>query len=116
VQKAEPIDIAYVDVTKDHAEHPHKGAMDANGNPGYVPDETGLRKNPPPFNVSNHELTHFCSIRDDDYRVLTNKVKLDIVGDKHANDSGKKRVSLFCMIYSYSPSHNRIPFIQETWG
>ena len=49
VARASPVKLAYVDVSGNHAEHPHKGAMDGNDNFGYVHDETFLVKSPPPF-------------------------------------------------------------------
>jgi hypothetical protein len=49
IAKASPVKLAYVDVSGQHAEHPHKGALDEKGNFGYVHDETFLAKSPPAF-------------------------------------------------------------------
>jgi hypothetical protein len=53
VSKASPVKLAYVDVSGNHAEHPHKGALDEEGNFGYVHDETFLSKSPPAFEFTD---------------------------------------------------------------
>jgi hypothetical protein len=49
IARASPVKLAYVDVSGQHAEHPHEGALDEKGNFGYVHDETFLAKSPPAF-------------------------------------------------------------------
>ena len=53
ISKAAQVKLAYVDVSGNHAEHPHKGALDEKGNFGYVHDETFLVKNPPSFEFTD---------------------------------------------------------------
>lgn len=53
VSKASPVKLAYVDVSGNHAEHPHKGALDEEENFGYVHDETFLSKSPPAFEFTD---------------------------------------------------------------
>lgn len=111
VARASPVKLAYVDVSGNHAEHPHKGAMDENDNFGYVHDETFLVKSPPPFefksdtdkeklcqrggrsrvslnNISSIKLSHtfVYSIHDLDpnYQMLTKKVFVDLTSHQAA--------------------------------
>jgi hypothetical protein len=116
VQKAKPVDITFVDVSNGHKEHPHMGALDENGNPGYIHDETALRKNPPPFNFGGEELRNECKKRDNDYEMLHKKVFVDIKADEEANKSGRKRDKIFCLVYTIDSGHVKIPSIRETWA
>jgi hypothetical protein len=117
VMQAPLMDISFVDVSNGHREHPHKGALDAEGKPGYVPDEMALRKNPPTLlNLSEAELEAQCSRHDDTYRMLTEKVVIDTAGEKAANESGKRRDTIFCLVNTFHHLHDRIPRIRETWG
>ncbi|CAB9500618.1 acetylgalactosamine 3-beta-galactosyltransferase 1 [Seminavis robusta] len=116
ISQAKPVDIKFVDISDGHKEHPHMGALDEDGNPGYIHDETALRLNPPPFSFSGPKFEMGCKLRDNNYRMLTEKVKLDIEGHKAAEDSGKKRDKIFCLVYTIEKFHDRIPAIRETWG
>jgi hypothetical protein len=116
VQKATPVDITFVDVSGGHAKHPHKGARDANGNFGYVHDETALHKHPEPFNFEGEDLSRECAKRDNNYKMLNEKVFVDLKADEEAEKSGKKRDKIFCLAYTISPAHPKIPLIRETWG
>ena len=111
---AKPIDLAYVDMTDGFKEFPHKGAKDADGNWGYVHDETALRKNPPEFEFPN--LERACARQDNHRKMLTEKVFVDLEAHEAAEKSGKKRDTIFCLVYTISTGHDRIPYIRETWG
>jgi len=111
LQKSKPVDIAYVNIT-DRSDHPHKGAKDADGNWGYVHDPTALRKNPPPFTFP--DLESACALRDNDYKMMTEQVS---VVDVKAHDAvRRRRDKIFCLVYTIAESHDRIPYIRETWG
>ena len=117
IQKAKPYDIKFVDVSGGHKEHPHLGALDVDGKPGYVHDETALRKNPPPPLTDTFDATtlrNSCTKRDNNYRMLHEKVYVDMEYEKQ--QAGKDRPKLFCLVYTISPNHGAIPNIRTTWG
>lgn len=116
VQKPKKVDISFVDVSDDHKEHPHMGAKDEEGVFGYVHDEKALRLNPPQFSYEGENLKADCVKRDNTYRMLNEKVKLNVEGHKQAQESGKKRDKIFCLVYTIEKFHDRIPAIRETWG
>jgi hypothetical protein len=116
VQKPKPVDISFVDVAGGHKEHPHLGAKDEEGNFGYIHDETALRLNPPPSSFGGDNLMNACVKRDNTYKMLTEKVKLDSEGHNAAAASDKKRDKIFCLVYTIEKFHDRIPAIRETWG
>jgi hypothetical protein len=111
---AKPIDLKYVDMTDGFKKHPHMGARDEKGNWGYVYDETTLRKNPPPFKFET--LKDECSKRDDHYKMLTEKVFVDLAAHKAAETSGRKRDRLFCLVKTSQKGHVSIPYILQTWA
>lgn len=115
-QKPKPVDITFVDVSGGHQEHPHLGAKDENGELGYIHDETALRNNPPAFSFSGDDLTQACKKRDLDWKMLNEKVVVDLDAHKAAEESGKKRDKIFCLVYTIESGHNKIPPIRETWG
>jgi hypothetical protein len=115
VQKAKPVDITFVDVSNGHIDHPHKGAVDANGNPGYIHNETALHLSPESFDdVDPMLLKQSCLKRDNTYNMLKEKVFLDLEYD--ASMQGKPRPKIFCLVYTISPFHERVPNIRKTWG
>jgi glycoprotein-N-acetylgalactosamine 3-beta-galactosyltransferase len=116
VQRARPVEIAYVDMSNGHREDPHRGARDTDGNFGYTHDETALRKNPPAINFMGDDLARACSKRDNNYRMLHEKVKVDFKAHAEAEKSLQKRDKIFCGIYSIESAHPRIQRIAETWG
>lgn len=117
ISKAKKVDITYKDVSGGHVEHPHMGAKDENGNFGYVHDETALRKNPPPsMNFTGAALEKACKKRDNNWRMLTEKVRVDMKAHEEAEKSGKKRDKIFCLVYTIEKGHPKIPAIRETWG
>ena len=133
VQKAPRVKLTKVDVSNNNKQqHPHKGARDMNGNWGYVPDVTHLRRNPPLFHMDTHALHRGCANHDGNYKMLTQKVVVDWEGHEQAEQEAamqqqdslrlvatkkKPRVKLFCLVYTTSPSHTTvIPRIRETWG
>lgn len=114
VSKAQPIDLAFVDVSGGHKEHPHMGGKDKDGNLGYVVVETALRMNPPAFEFDNLEAA--CNNHDSHYKMLTERVVVDFEADEAAQKSGKPRAKIFCLVYTIDSGHKNIPAIRETWG
>ena len=116
VQQADPVSLAYVNVRGDGAEHPHQGAVDADGRPGYVANATALRLSPPPNSMTPDALRTLCLKRDNNYRMLHEKVFVDLEYDRSMAVSGKRRDQIFCLIYTIDLFHDKIPAIRETWG
>jgi glycoprotein-N-acetylgalactosamine 3-beta-galactosyltransferase len=111
---AKPIDLKYVNVTGGFKDHPHMGARDENGNWGYIHHEKALRNNPPKFEYPY--LKKACDNHDKTYKMLTEKVFVDLEANEAAIKSGKKRDQIFCFVYTTSNTHDRIPYILQTWG
>jgi len=118
VQMPEMVDVAFVDVSGGHEEHPHKLALDANGQPGYIHDETALRKNPPPLNLPDGFLKDTCrhNPRDFNYKMMHERIVVETEYEKTKNEEGEPRPKIFCLVYTIDKFHDRIPFIRETWG
>lgn len=76
-------------------------ALDVDGNPGYVYDETWLRDTNPISENMN------CG-SDTNYRMLTEKVKLA----SPSSDAPK----VMCVVYTIEKYHHKIPAITNTWG
>lgn len=117
VQKARPYEISFIDVSNGHKEHPHMGALGPDGTPGYIHDETALHKNPPPPITETADATELrtaCATRDNNYRMLHEKVYVDMEYDKQ--QAGKDRPKLFCLVYTISVMHHRVPNIRSTWA
>ena len=116
VQRAKPMDISYVDISNGHREFPHKGAKDEEGNWGYIHDETALRKDHPAFTWEDDEMKRMCGNRDNNWKMLTQRVYVDFEYEEKMKKSETSRDKIFCLVYTTSNSHNKIPFIRETWG
>ncbi len=123
ISKASPVKLAYVDASGGHVAHPHLGATDENGVYGYVHDETALHNNPPQFIIKNEdERSRLCRNGDPNYEMLTKKVYVDLPSHEAAEKRAehglaqKKRVKIFCFVYTTEQNHDRIPAIHETWG
>ena len=116
VQRAKPMDITFVDVSHGNTDFPHKGARDDQGNWGYLHDETALRRNPPPFNFDGDDLKEACVKRDNNFRMLSEQVFVDMKYDSDIESSGVKRDKIFCLVYTIEGGHPKIPNIRETWG
>lgn len=114
IQKPKPVDIAYMDISHGHKDHPHMGARDEKGNFGYVHDETALRKNPPELEFPG--LQAACGLRDNTYKMLTEQVSVDFAANEDADKRRPKRDKIFCLVYTIEKFHDRIPYIRETWG
>eukprot|EP00532_Pseudo-nitzschia_australis_P011035 CAMPEP_0168230152 /NCGR_PEP_ID=MMETSP0140_2-20121125/15754_1 /TAXON_ID=44445 /ORGANISM="Pseudo-nitzschia australis, Strain 10249 10 AB" /LENGTH=1107 /DNA_ID=CAMNT_0008162207 /DNA_START=48 /DNA_END=3371 /DNA_ORIENTATION=+ len=114
VTRPQLIDISFVDVSNGHQEHPHMPALDAKGLPGYIHDETALRKNPPPLKYP--DMKKGCDNRDDHYKMMHNRIVVETEYDKKMEESGKKRDKIFCLVYTIESGHPKIPLIRETWG
>lgn len=132
VQQAQPIDISFVRVrTKsqqsivpgDNNEdnsviipppHPHMGGRDEDGNWDYVADETNCRTNRQPFTTSDFNFIAGCKNHDSNFQMLTKQVTVNVEYDNLMKD--KPRPKLFCVVYTIEQSHDRIPFIRQTWG
>jgi len=116
VQQAKPVDISFVDVSGGHKEHPHMGAKDENGQWGYIFDETALRKNPPQLMWEDDGERKACMKRDNNFRMMTERVFVDMEYDKKMLEGGAKRDKIFCLVYTIESGHKGIPNILETWG
>ncbi len=123
ISKASPVNIKYVDASGGHAEHPHKGGTDENGNFGYVHDETFLIKNPPTFEIKDeNDRGVLCKKGDPNYQMLTKKVFVDLPNHEAAEKRAehglakKRRAKIFCLVYTIEKNHHTIPAIKETWG
>jgi hypothetical protein len=123
VVRASPVKLKYVDASGGHVAHPHLGATDEDGAFGYVHDETALRLHPPPFEFKNDDdRERLCKKGDPNYTMLTQKVFVDITSHEAAERrvehdlAQKRRVKLFCFVYTIEKNHDRIPAIRETWG
>jgi len=71
---------------------------------------------PPTFGMAKQALVKACEKHDNNYRMLTEKVYVDLEGHEAAEKSGKPRAKIFCLVYTTEKGHNRIPRIRETWG
>lgn len=118
ISTAKFVDLAFVDASGGHKEHPTMGALDENGQPGYVHDEKALHKNPPKFEVTKDQAK--CDVKDGDYKMLTEKVFVDLpaheAAESIARSGVKPRAKLFCLVYTIEMFHYRVPAIRETWG
>jgi hypothetical protein len=114
IQKATPYDIKYVDVSNGYKDHPHMGALDAEGRTGYVHDETALRLHPPKNSFTPSMLAPLCNLRDNNYRMITEKVIVDMEYEKQMVNSPRDKI--FCLVYTIDKYHEKIPAIRETWG
>lgn len=112
VQKAKPIDISFVDVSGGHKEHPHMGAKDEDGSWGYIHDETALHKKPPLFEWKDDKEEEACSSRDNNWKMMTKRVKVEMEYDGKKVKSGVKRDRIFCLVYTIESGHDRIPYIR----
>jgi hypothetical protein len=112
ISMAKAIVLKYVDMTDGLKKHPHKGARDEKGNWEYVYDETTLRRNPPSFKFDR--LKEECKKRDGDYRMLTEKVFVDL--EAHDKARGRQRARLFCLVKTSTKDHASIPYILQTWA
>jgi hypothetical protein len=123
VQRASPIEVAFVDARGGHREHPHLGATHEDGKTfGYVPDETWLQRDPPPFRLAGDErrLSSSCAMKDDHYKMLR-RVVVGRNGSAVREIEGplppwRPRVKILCTVYTVETRHGRIPAILETWG
>ena len=119
IATAPSVALEFVDVSNNFEEHPHQGALDEDGNPGYRHDEKALRANPPTFQITRSEAN--CDNHDGNYQMLTEKVFVDITShearEREAESkNGKPRAKIFCMVYTIEKNHDKIPAIRETWG
>jgi len=85
------------------------GALDENGNPGYLHDETALRLSPPPFVLSPSEKQAACAKNlDGNFEMMTQIVKVS---------TPPAHTKLFCTIYSHEKSHASVlPHVISTWA
>jgi hypothetical protein len=116
IQQADPVSIAFVDVSDGHRDHPHMGALDETGHADYVHDEAALRRQPPKNTLPTDAQRLLCLKRDNNYRMLNEKVFVDMEYDKKMEASGQRRDKIFCLVYTIDAFHGKIPSIRETWG
>ena len=117
ISTAKPVNLEYVDVSNGFTEHPHMGALDENGAYGYVHDASALHQTNPEFELPDKETT--CGEKDGNYRMLTEKVFVDQEGheaaQKEAENGGRPRDKIFCLVYTIEENHDRLPPLLETW-
>jgi len=95
-------------------DHPHAGAIDEDGNYGYVHDPTVLVHSKLPFEIPLDELGQVCAPPGagpegiGGYRLLTEKIKV-------ANNDNK-RLKIFCAVYTHPVNEDIRLAIGETWG
>jgi hypothetical protein len=116
VQSLPPVNLSYVDVAGNHSEHPHMGALDEDGNPGFIHDPTTLRKSERTWHVTEEYRREQCNIHDDDYKLLTERVFVDLEYDRQRRESGIPRPKIFCALYTSAKSHGKVQNIRDTWG
>jgi glycoprotein-N-acetylgalactosamine 3-beta-galactosyltransferase len=92
------------------------GALDEQGNPGYIHDATFLRRNPIPFNYHpKGDINAVCQIpfgQGPEGQIgYTGLQKIRITNDTSVN---LKRV--MCIVYTHSGRHDRVRAIAETYG
>ena len=95
-------------------DHPHAGAIDENGDYGYVHDPTVLANSKFPFQIPLYELNEVCAPPGagpegiGGYRLLTEKIKV-------ANNDNR-RLKIFCSVYTDPVNEAQRIAIAETWG
>lgn len=94
-------------------DHPHAGAIDEEGNYGYVHDPTVIAHSTVPFSIPPEELNQVCAPPGTGpegiggYRLITEKVRVSDV---------EPRLKIFCSVYT-SPKNEAMRWaIAETWG
>jgi hypothetical protein len=117
VQRASPVDLAYVKISDSlRGRHPLMGARDEHGHFGYVHDETALRTNPPSVQFPAEYLRTLCGRNDSTYKMLSEKVFVDLQAHQQAHVVGLKRQKILCVVYTTESGHASIRRIRETWG
>mmetsp|Transcript_22601 Transcript_22601/g.28520 ORF Transcript_22601/g.28520 Transcript_22601/m.28520 type:complete len:503 (+) Transcript_22601:104-1612(+) len=119
ISTAPMVDLTFVDAADNYDEDPHRGATDENGEFGYVHDEKALKRNPPGFSSSKTDV--HCDNHDNNYKVLTEKVFVDLQSHQKREreaeqDGGRPREKIFCTVYTIEKNHDKIQPIRETWG
>ena len=124
VQNATPMSLSFVDVSgNNHSQqqHPHMGAVDANGTSGYVHDVTAMTRHPPRFPASLLNVSEVCQL-DDEFKLFQERVFVDRdyesrnAADPQTQQQHRRRPKILCMVYTTSAGHARVQMIRETWG
>lgn len=96
--------------------HPHAGALDENGNPGYIHDPTYVRNHPPAFNF-RPDVPRF------DESVCDEPLGQGIEGSAGMHGLAKINIStaqiptkVMCIVYTHSNAHEAITAVVETYG
>jgi glycoprotein-N-acetylgalactosamine 3-beta-galactosyltransferase len=104
---------ATVNTTTHVRAHPHAGAVDEEGNYGYVHDPTVIANSKIQFSIPPKEITQVCAPAGagpegiGGYRLITEKILVANV---------EPRLKIFCSIYT-SPENEEMRWaIAETWG
>ena len=119
LKKSSSIDISYKERTEDPTK---RGGQDVNFDWGYVPDEKELRNNPPSFNLTGDDLLDACRIRDNDYKMIHEKVSIDptMKETQDKRDKGtdnSDHPNILCVVQTSGHRHaERIPVLRRTWG
>lgn len=118
VSRTHPVDLAFEKMTD--LDHPHLGALDEDGKPGYVADQLSLRKSPPDFQMVSDDGNACERNHDGNHKMLTQRVSIDFTAhdaaDAKAKASSKERAKIMCVVYTIEENHSRIPPIRQTWG
>lgn len=112
VEATKMISTAFEDYAITGEDHPHKGALDEDGNLGYVHNPIAIRENPPKLLLSDSEEA-LC--KNDNEGEVIRKVKV-ATPLQIKEFEGVPRAKIFCTAYTVESNHNKIPAIRETWG
>jgi len=111
VEVTKKISIVFEDFSEAEKNHPHKGALDEDGNLGYVHNPIAIRKSPPELLLPDSEKA-VCE--DDNVGKVMGKVK--VAPSQIKESVGVPRAKIFCTAYTIEGNHEKIPAIRETWG
>jgi glycoprotein-N-acetylgalactosamine 3-beta-galactosyltransferase len=111
VEVTKKISTVFEDFSYTEKNHPHKGALDEEGNLGYVHNPIAIRKSPPELLLPDSEKA-VCE--DDNVWKVIRKVK--VAPSQIEGSVGVPRAKIFCTAYTIERNHDKIPAIRETWG
>lgn len=118
ISRCQPIDLMYFDVSYSKDNDLHRGARDELGKFGYIHNETFLHANPPHFHLEQNDKKKLCK-QDGNYKMLSQKVVVDFLAHQVAEEvfktGGRKRIKIFCTVYTIKKYHHKLKSLKETW-